>query len=184
MNNPYCLILSGSSGSGKSTTAKKLWTRLDGHPAYLNLDSIKHFLHGATATDYFLDLARINALSLTENYLKAGHPVILDKAFGSYNYVSPFIDLANRIRVPSYYFKLTAPLDILIKRAQARRTLSLKEKVELREWPLPAGSDETVTNIHEFFEKNKHTEGIEIDTIANSPEQVIEIICSYLPDCP
>ena len=76
MDNSYCLILSGPSGSGKSTTAKKLWKVLDGNPAYLSLDSIKHFVRGAKSRDYFLDLARDSALLLTKNYLKAGHPVI------------------------------------------------------------------------------------------------------------
>jgi len=70
MTNPYCLIISGPSGSGKSTIAKMLWNTLDGNPAYLNLDSIKHFLHGAKSDDYFLDLARTNALSLTNNFLR------------------------------------------------------------------------------------------------------------------
>src|SRR3989338_8717357 len=49
--------------------ATMLWNTLDGNPAYLNLDSIKHFLHGAKSDDYFLDLARTNALSLTNNFL-------------------------------------------------------------------------------------------------------------------
>jgi len=70
MSNPFCLILSGSSGSGKSTTAKILWQRLKENPAYLNLDSIKHLIYGAISSDYFLDLARENALLLTKNYLK------------------------------------------------------------------------------------------------------------------
>lgn len=184
MTNPYCLIISGPSGSGKSTVAKMLWNTLDGNPAYLSLDSIKHFLHGAKSDDYFLDLARTNALSLTDNFLRAGHPVIIDKAFGSYAYVKPFIDLAGKIGVPSYYFKLIAPLEVLIKRVEKRRNLSLREKIEAGEWPLPSGNEETATRIYEFFEKNKHLFGIEIDTATNPPEEVARMILSHLPGQP
>lgn len=177
----YCLILSGPSGSGKSTTAKKLWGTIDGNPAYLSLDSIKHFIHGARSNDYFLDLARINALSLTRNYLRAGHSVIVDKAFGCYDYVKPFIDLAKEIGVESYYFKLIAPLNVLIQRVEDRRDISLEEKIGRGEWPLPTGNKETAIKIYGFFEKNKHSEGIEIDTEINSLEDVIRLIMSYLP---
>jgi len=181
MGNPFCLIISGPSGSGKSTTAKKLWGLLNGNPAYLSLDSIKHFVFGAKSNDYFLDLARINALSLTRNFLEAGHPVIVDKAFGSYDYVKPFVNLVNELKVASYYFKLVAPLNILVSRVKDRRNFSLEEKIKQGEWPLPIGDEETATKIHEFFERNKHPEGIEIDTVQNSPEEVIRIIRSYLP---
>jgi len=180
MNNPICLILSGPSGSGKSTTAKKLWQTLDGNPAYLSLDSIKHFVHGARSSDYFLDLAKTNTLLLTENYLKSGHSVIIDKAFGSYDYVKPFVDLTERIEIVSHYFKLTAPLDILIKRVEERRNFSLEEKIEIGEWPLPRGNEKTAREVYEFCERHKHAEGIEIDTEKNSPEKVIKIILSYL----
>jgi len=180
MSNPHCLILSGPSGSGKSTTAKRLWQTLDGNPAYLSLDSIKHFVHGAMSSDHFLDLARTNALLLTENYLKSGHSVIIDKAFGSYNYVRPFVDLTESRGLVSHYFKLTAPLNILIKRVEERRSFSLEEKMAIGEWPLPTGNEETARDIYEFCERYKHPEGIEIDTRKNSPEEVVKIILSYL----
>ena len=181
MKNPFCLIISGPSGSGKTTTAKNLWNILKENPAYLNLDSIKHFVYGAKSNDYFLDLARINALSLTKNYLKSGHPVILDKAFGCYEYIKPFVNLTEEMKVSSYYFKLIAPLNILIKRVETRKDFSLKKKIEQGEWPLPIGNKETATKIYEFFEKNKHSEGIEIDTNINTLNKVTKIIMSYLP---
>lgn len=180
MSNPSCLILSGPSGSGKSTTAKKLWQILDGNPAYLSLDSIKHFIYGAKSSDYFLDLAKANALLLTENYLMQGHPVIIDKAFGSYDYVKPFVELTEKINLRNHYFKLTAPLKVLIERVEERRNFSLEKKIEIGEWPLPKGNEKTARDIYEFCERHKHPEGIEIDTRKNSPEEVIKIILSYL----
>lgn len=181
MIKPYCLIISGPSGSGKSTTAKSLWRLLSGNSAYLSLDSIKHFVSGAKSQDYFLDLARINALSLTKNYLTYGHPVIIDKAFGSYKYVEPFVRLANEMNLGSYYFKLTASLSTLISRVENRKNIPLEEKLSNGEWPLPIGNEETATKIYEFFEKNKHSEGITIDTESRSTADVLDIIFSYLP---
>ena len=180
MNNPYCLILSGPSGSGKSTTAKKLWESIEGNPAYINMDSIKHLVYDAKSIDYFLDLARNSALVLTENYLNSNHTVILDKAFGSYDYVSPFIELSNRLNLRSHYFKLIAPLNVLIERVEGRRNFSLEEKIESGEWPLPAGNETTVRRIYGFFEEHQHSEGIEIDTEINSQEKVVEIILTHL----
>mgnify|MGYP001616434802 FL=1 len=80
----------------------------------------------------------------------------------------------------SYYFKLTAPLNVLIERVENRRNFSLKEKIEIGEWPLPIGNESTARRIYEFFERNKHEEGIEIDTETNSPEKVVEIILANL----
>lgn len=180
MTNPYCLIISGPSGSGKTTTSKILWKSLSGNPAYLSLDSIKHLVNGAKSTDYFLDLARLNALSLTENFLNKGHPVIIEKAFGNYQYVKDFIKLAERLKVKSHYFKLNAPLEVLIERTDRRRNFSLGEKIESGEWPLPIGNRETVTRVYNFFMKYQHKDGMEIDTSEKTPEEVAQLIKSYL----
>lgn len=84
----------------------------------------------------------------------------------------------------SYYFKLIAPLEVLIERVEKRRNLSLREKIKAGEWPLPSGNEETATKIYEFFERNKHSFGVEIDTATNSPEEVAGIILSHLSGQP
>ena len=182
MVSPYCLIISGSSGTGKSTTAKRLWETNHEHMVYLNLDSIKHFVHEAISDDYFLDLARVSALILTKHYLNSGHPVILEKAFGKYDYVKPFVDLAKKECVPVFYFKLVAPLNVQVKRVEARTNAPLKEKVKLGEWPFSVGDRNTVVEIYEFFEKHQHEEGTEISTDDNSLEEVVSIIRSHLAE--
>lgn len=91
------------------------------------------------------------------------------------------MDLTEEIGVASYYFKLIAPLNILIKRVENRKDFSLEEKIEQGEWPLPVGNKRTAIKIYEFFKKNQHAEGIEIDTEINPLDKVIEIIMSYLP---
>jgi len=176
----YCLIISGSSGSGKTSVSKLLWKTLPNNPAYLSLDSLKHLPHGAVSNDHYLNLARINALDITKNMLNSGHSVIVEKAFGSYKFVGPFIELSKSMGVDSAYFKLVAPLSVLIERVEARRNLSLERKIEFGEWPFPMGDRNTAEEIYNFFERNQHSEGIEIDTSVFSVEEVAEIIRTHL----
>ena len=180
MDNPYCVLISGPSGSGKSTLAKSLWGTLEGHPVYLNLDSFKHFCYDAESTDHFLDLARTNGLSVTQNMLEAGHPVIVDKAFGSYEFVRPFDELASNLGLKSYYFKLNAPLEVLIERVEERRQYGLREQIKSGEWPLPIGDRTTATKIYQFFEQHKHEEGIEIDVSERCSEEVFRIVLDII----
>jgi predicted kinase len=180
MLNKYCIILSGPSGSGKTTVATYLWKNIPHNPAYLCLDSIKHLVNGAISNDHYLDLARNNALSMMQNFLIAGHPVIIDKAFGAYSYVEPFIKLANDLSVKAYYFKLYAPLNVLIERVENRRNFSAEELLSRGEWLHSTGNTYTVTKIFHFFERNKHCDGIEINSLENSLEDIIEIIQGYI----
>ena len=126
----YFIILRGPAAVGKTTVAKALWEILDNNPAYLSLDSIKHFVYGARSEAHFLDLSRNNALLLTKNYLNNGHPVIIDKAFGNYEYVKDFVDLGNEMDINVHYFKFIAPLDVLTCRVEDRRNLPLDEKIK------------------------------------------------------
>ena len=175
-----CIILSGPSGSGKSSIAKHLWRMLPNNPAYLNLDSIKHLPYGAESTDHFLDLARINALDLTRNFLESNHSVIVDKAFGSYRFVKPFIDLSNSLCIQPFYFKLYAPINELISRVESRRNYSDQMKLESGEWPLPTGNRSTAEAIYKFFMENEHSEGIQINTSEKGIEEVVREVMGHL----
>lgn len=145
----YILILSGPSASGKSTLADALWKTLPGYPAHLCLDTLKHMVFRATSTDHYLDLASLNALSLAKNFLDAGHSVIVNKAFGKYAFVEPFIKEGSRRCIPVYYFKLTAPLKVLLQRNRSRSH-------RLPEW--------SVKTIYLFHQAHAHHQGTQINT--------------------
>jgi predicted ABC-type ATPase len=117
---PYILIISGPAGSGKSSVSVALWKSLPDHPAYIDIDSLKNLIWDVTSSNDNLDLASRNALSITQNFLDSRKSVILDKAFCKYFFVQPFIEEGKRRGLPVHYFKLIAPLPVLIARNRRR----------------------------------------------------------------
>lgn len=157
----YTLVLSGPSASGKSTVSRELWGLLPQRPALIVLDDLKHLFHEDASTDYYLDLAAENGLLLTRNILCRGHSVIVEKAFGSYEFVEPFIRCSISFEVPVYYFKLCASLEMLLERNRGRERKLSEEKV--------------VRNF-EFYRAHEHSQGITIDTEKFTPEEVVAFI--------
>lgn len=173
---PYVLILSGPAGSGKSTVATTLWKELPDSPAYIDLDGLKNMMWQSPSDDHHLDLASRNALSLLHNFLESSHSVILDKAFGRYSFVLPFIEEASRWRCPAHYFKLTAPLDVLIQRNMERWRYSPDVLMQQARWRPFCAPDENVVRIFRFCAENCHLEGTEIDTSQMSLQAVSDRI--------
>ena len=157
----YVLILSGPAGSGKSTVADILRKVLPTEPAYISLDDLKHMIFVATSTDHYLDLAARNALPIMKNFLDAGHAVIIDKAFGKYAYVKPFINEARRRKVPVHYAKFTASLEELLRRNRTRQHY-------IPEW--------RVEEMHRFHKMHSHPLGIEIDTEKDSVNEIVRLL--------
>jgi len=173
---PYILVLSGPAGSGKSTVAVQLWKSLLDRPAYIDLDALKNFIWSAPSTDHHLDLASLNALCLTQNYLRAGHSVILDKAFGHYPFVQPFLAEAAAQGATAHYFKLTASLPVLVARNARRREYTADELLENARWRRYCAPDENVERIYRFFEEHAHPQGVELDTEQLSLNEVVAIV--------
>lgn len=162
---PYLLILSGPAASGKSTIAEMLWRTLPDRPAYLSLDALKHLIYDTPSTDYFLELASRNGLSLVRNFLDQGHSVIIDKAFGKYDYVEPFLKEGRERNIPIHYFKLQASLDELLRRNKVRTHC------------LP---DEKVAAIYHFHKQYDHPQGTVIDVEAHSVSDAVRHITETL----
>jgi predicted kinase len=178
--NRYCLIISGPAGSGKTTIASKMWRTFEDNPAYICLDTLKHLVGNAISTDHYLDLARENGISMTKNFLKYGHNAIIEKAFGNYDFVEPFINIAKEFNVPSHYFKLDASLETLLKRNRCRKKLSAEELIRRGEWLEYSSPDEKIIQIYDFFKKHEHSEGIEINSESNSVDDIIKIIRKHI----
>src|SRR3989344_5176772 len=115
------LLISGPAASGKSTIADELWKLLPREPAHIDLDALKHAIFVSKYCDRHYNLTRKNGVALLNNYLKAGHTVIVSKAFCRYQYVRPFIVAARKRKVPVFYFKLTASLAELFRRNMTRQ---------------------------------------------------------------
>ncbi|MBN2181724.1 MAG: AAA family ATPase [Sedimentisphaerales bacterium] len=176
----YILILSGPAASGKSSVATSLWKELPDRPAYIDVDSLKNMIWQAPSNDHNLDLASKNALSLVRNFLADHHSVILDKAFGRYSFVMPFIQEAKRWNCVVHYFKLTAPLDVLIHRNRERHHYTSEILMQQARWRPFRAPDDNVIRIYDFFTHNNHPEGIEIDTTGITLSKLIEKIRSIV----
>jgi predicted kinase len=177
---PYVLILSGPAGSGKSTVATILWKELPDRPAYLDLDAFKNFIWQAPSDGHHLGLALRNALAVMRTCLDSGRSVIIDKAFGRYSYVEPFIAEATSRKVPVHYFKLTAPLNVLVERNRMRRAYSSDELMNQARWRQFTAPDESIEQVYRFCQDNAHPQGIEIDTARWSLSEVLDIVRAAL----
>lgn len=162
---PFAVILSGPPAAGKNTVARKLCSAHPSTMAEIDLDRIKFCVEGAPSTDFFLDLASAIGQSMMRLYLNAQLSVVVHKAFCSYQFVKPFIEIANELGVSYAYFKLEAPLEELLKRNRARGYQS---------------SEEDLKRIYQFSKSSVHPEGIVIDTLTNglngTYNQIIETI--------
>lgn len=173
---PYILVLSGPAGSGKSTVATILWRELPDRPAYLDVDGLKNLIWEAPSDDAHLDLASRNALSLACNFLDCNRSVIIDKAFGCYSFVAPFVEEGNRRKLPVFYFKFTAPLDVLIQRNRDRRRYTPEELLQQARWRRFCAPDENVVRIFRFCQEHRHKQGTEIDTSQVALPTVVETV--------
>src|ERR1017187_6475517 len=110
---PFRVILPAPPAAGKDTIARRVCRHFPKTLAEINLDKIKGFVESDPRTDVFLDLASDLAQSMARIYLNACLSVFIHNAFCKYDFVRPFISLADELRVPVWYFKLTAPVDEL-----------------------------------------------------------------------
>lgn len=161
-NSKNCLIvISGPAGSGKSTISRRLWAMLPNRPAYISLDALKDLLYDAKSTNYDLGLAKQNGLLLVANFLDRGHTVIVEKAFGKHEYVKPFLQMGIKKAVPTYYFKLYAPLE------------QLRQRNKIRERRIPK---KRLDKIFEFHQEHEDSEGIAINTGEQSLSETLIFI--------
>jgi len=162
---PFVIILSGPPAVGKNTIAQRLCDEFPLKTANLDLDRIKLVVPNAPSTDYFLDLASKVGQSMLRYYLQADMSVIVHKAFCSFDFVKPFIDISNSFGIEYEYFKLKATLEELLIRNRARNYYSKEEDLK---------------RIYDIDKKYTHVKGIEIDTMANGIDGTVKIILDYI----
>lgn len=115
------LILTGPPGSGKTTTSAAL-ARLGGSPkVHLHADDFWHFIKQGAVEPYLPEAHAqnrvvIDVLATTaRTYAGGGYFVVLDGIIGPW-FLNPFGGLT----VPVHYVVLRPPLDVAIRRCQAR----------------------------------------------------------------
>jgi tRNA uridine 5-carbamoylmethylation protein Kti12 len=172
MNKPFIVILSGPPAAGKNTIAGYVCRHFPKTLAEIDLDKVKGFVEGDPRTDFFLDLAAEISRSMTRIYLRANISVVIYNAFCNYDFVRPFIAIADEMQVPSWYFKLTAPLDELLKRNRARINPSEESEVK---------------RIYTLDQDRTHPEGIAIDTmkydVDDAAKLILRTVSEHKPTC-
>jgi tRNA uridine 5-carbamoylmethylation protein Kti12 len=165
MKQPFVIILSGPPAVGKSTVAQRLCCEFPLRVANIDLDRVKQFVQNAPSSDFFLDLASEVGQSMLPCYFKAQISVVVHKAFCSFQFVKPFIEICERSGVNYAYFKLTASLEELLVRNRAR--------------PHPS-QEEDVRRIYDLDRRCSHPQGITIDTMRTGVDgelgQIVEHI--------
>lgn len=162
---PFVVILSGPPAVGKSTVAQRFCRQFPLRIAEIDLDQVKLFVPGAPSTDFFLDLASQVGQSMLPCYLDAQISVIVHKAFCSFKFVAPFMQICEYAGVDYAYFKFTAPMEELLVRNRAR---------------LYRSNEEDLMRIFEFGEKCAHPQGITIDTMTAGVDEIVRHIVEYV----
>ena len=165
MTQPFLIILSGPPSVGKNTIASNICIKLPGKTAEIDLDKIKNNIYNSPYSDFYFDLASEIGQSMARIYLEKNISVVIHKAFCSFKFVNPFIETANEMNVKCFYFKLKAPLDILLKRNTHRN--------------LPS-KDEDLKRVYYFDKECAHSEGIVIDTEKEGIEGTLKIVLSKI----
>lgn len=115
------LILTGSPGSGKTTTAAALANEPGAPKVHLHTDDFWHFIKNGSIPPYLPDAHRQNGIVIdilaraAEGYANGGYFVIVDGIVGPW-FLAPFQALS----VPLHYIVLRPPLDVAIARCRER----------------------------------------------------------------
>ncbi len=155
------IIINGSPGVGKSTTAELL-AKSSRNSVYIRGDDIKHWIVNRDSQDLVRGLTYINGGACCQNYAKAGYEfVVFDYVFTKKSHVERFIENCG-MRDSCFLFTLIAPLPVI------------KQREQLRPNREPLG--EAVDIAYDEIVKNKADLGTFIDTEFLSPQEACELI--------
>jgi predicted kinase len=125
------IVLRGNSGSGKSTIATNLQSRLPGPTAVLAQDYFRRVIYNQREQD---SLAHADLLEAAAAHcLRAGQNVILDGIFNASRY-SPMLERVRSIADNSRFYAFDLDLEETIRRHQSRSKAADFTVDELTSW--------------------------------------------------
>ena len=114
------IIINGSPGVGKSTTAELL-AKSSRNSVYIRGDDIKHWIVNRNSEELTRGLTYINGGACCQNYLQAGYEIIVfEYVFTKKVDVERFIENCG-LKESCFLFTLIAPLPVIKQREQLRQ---------------------------------------------------------------
>lgn len=124
---PRLILMSGFSGSGKSTVAKVIAKYLNA--IQIRSDAVRKHLAGIELNQqgsldiYTVEMSQKTFARLTELaelLIKLGYPVILDARYDKYAWREPLLNFAQQQQIPFSIVHCYAPLEVLKQRLESR----------------------------------------------------------------
>lgn len=163
------IILNGPCGVGKSTVAQKLAARLN-KCVHIRVDDIRNFIVDAEINEEQNDIADINTLCITKNFVESGYNnIIIDNVFESSGHLSGFIKKIKLIDNDVHSFRLYASIEENIKRNLERRVENIMDESRVHE-------------LYDVFSDSGNEIGEMINTTNMSAEETAEIILKNIND--
>jgi aminoglycoside phosphotransferase family enzyme/predicted kinase len=125
---PHLILMSGFSGSGKSTVAKVIAQKLNA--IQIRSDAVRKHLAGIELNQkgsldiYTLEMSQKTFARLTELakiLIPLGYPVILDARYDKYAWREPLLNFAQQQQIPFHIVHCYAPIEVLKKRLESRK---------------------------------------------------------------
>jgi predicted kinase len=158
------LILTGSPGAGKSTTARSL-VAASGVPAvHLHSDDFWHFIRKGAIPPYLPEAQKQNEVVMAvvakaaEGYANGGYFVVVDGIVGPW-FIHPF----RRLKQPLHYIVLRPALETAIERCRLRSGDALSDP-------------EPISALHQQFSMLGEFENHVIETIGHDPDDTFAAV--------
>ncbi|MCH7828471.1 ATP-binding protein [Patescibacteria group bacterium] len=160
------ILLNGPIGSGKSTTANLLQSKLK-RTAILSVEDIRQLISDFkhNREDHLLTWKIIH--SMCDEYFKNGISVLLEQSYCSKDNVNQFLRLAKKHKCSIGFYHLQAPRSILLERIKQRKKDHKTSKAKI------------ISNIKKH-EETTYPDAIVIDTSEMKPVEVAKLILNDL----
>lgn len=158
------LILTGSPGAGKSTTARSLVAASIAPAVHLHSDDFWHFIKKGAIPPYLPESRKQNKVVMAvlakaaEGYANGGYFVVVDGIVGPW-FIHPF----RKLTQPLHYIILRPALDAAIERCRLRGGDTL-------------ANPETIGDLHKQFSMLGEFENHVIETAGHSPEDTLAAV--------
>jgi len=163
---PYMIIIDGPMGSGKTTVASLLNTKLK-RTAHLSMDRIKFFVSDFRRGEEDNSMTTAVLMKMISEYIRQGINLLIAQGFWKKEYMEPYIKIAKKNNLNLFVYQLEAPRTTLLER--------INERSKPKEAKTQVSKDRILKNL-KMWEENKFASEKAFDTSKVSAEEIIKTI--------